>query len=68
MKKGTKAASQLKTTLTPREVAAECGFGITHTYKLLQEGAMPAIKIGKRFFVPRNALQRWLDSCGRAAE
>ena len=52
------------TTLTPRQVAKECGFGITHTYRMLAEGTIPSIRVGNRFFVPRVALERWLAACG----
>jgi excisionase family DNA binding protein len=51
-------------TLTPRQAAAYCGFGINYTYKLLRAGKMPSIREGFRFKIPRNALQRWLDSAG----
>jgi excisionase family DNA binding protein len=51
-------------TLQPREVAKTIGFGITNTYKLLEEGVIPSIKIGNRYYVPRLALAKWLASCG----
>jgi excisionase family DNA binding protein len=54
-----------KATLTPREVAGETGFGVTHTYRMLAEGVIPSIRVGNRFFTPRSALEKWLESCGK---
>jgi excisionase family DNA binding protein len=51
-------------TLTPRESVKITRFGINHTYDLLKRGEMPAIKVGKRFFIPKSALLKWLDSAG----
>jgi excisionase family DNA binding protein len=31
---------------------------------LLRAGKMPAIKVGARFFIPKAALLKWLESCG----
>ena len=32
--------------------------------KLLKRGEMPAIQVGKRFFIPRTALLKWLENAG----
>jgi len=53
-----------KVTLSPRESTKITGFGITQTYSLLKDGSMPNIKVGKKFYIPVNALHAWLDSCG----
>jgi excisionase family DNA binding protein len=53
-----------KSTLTPRELAAELGIGTSNTYKLLADGTIPSIRVGNRFFTPRVALEKWLESCG----
>jgi excisionase family DNA binding protein len=50
-------------TLTPKESRRITRFGANYTYKLLHDGTMPSIKVGARFFIPKNALLRWLDSC-----
>jgi excisionase family DNA binding protein len=54
-------------TLSPREAAELCGLGLTRTYRLLRQGIMPSIPDpeGKGYRIPRNALLRWLDSCGQ---
>ena len=51
-------------TLTPRESVKLTRFGLNHTYALLKSGEMPAIRIGKRFFIPKSALLKWLESAG----
>jgi excisionase family DNA binding protein len=62
MKTNTK---QTPETLTPRDVARKCGFGVTNTYKMLADGTIPSIRVGNRFFIPRAALENWLASCGK---
>jgi excisionase family DNA binding protein len=59
-----KKVSGERATLSPRESVRITGIGITHTYNLLRRGEMPAIKVGKRFFIPRSALLKWLQSAG----
>jgi excisionase family DNA binding protein len=51
-------------TLTPREAAKLTGLGVNYTYALLHSGEMPAIKAGKKFFIPKAALLKWLESAG----
>jgi excisionase family DNA binding protein len=53
-----------RATLSPRETMPITGFGVAHTYRLLREGVIPNIRVGKKIYVPRTALMRWLDSCG----
>jgi excisionase family DNA binding protein len=52
-------------TVTPREAAKLTGFGMNYTYSLLHSGEMPSIKAGKKFFIPKAALLKWLEDCGR---
>jgi excisionase family DNA binding protein len=49
-------------TLTPRQSVEITGLGVSTTYKLLRAGKMPALAIGKRFYIPKGALLRWLES------
>jgi excisionase family DNA binding protein len=51
-------------TLDPKGSTAITGFGLSHTYDLLRRGVMPAIVVGRRYYIPRTALLRWLDTCG----
>jgi excisionase family DNA binding protein len=48
-------------TMTPKESMAVTGFGENVTYRLLKAG-MPAIRVGKRYFIPRTALLEWLKN------
>jgi excisionase family DNA binding protein len=49
-------------TLTPRQTVELTGMGINATYTLLRNGQMPALVVGKRFFIPKSALIRWLET------
>jgi excisionase family DNA binding protein len=60
----TKKVSRDRATMSPRESIEITGFGITHTYDLLRRGVMPSIKVGARFFIPKSALLKWLESAG----
>jgi hypothetical protein len=51
-----------RVTLTPRESVKITRFGVNRTYDLLRSGQMPAHVVGKRFFIPRLALIRWLET------
>jgi excisionase family DNA binding protein len=51
-------------TLTPQESRKITRFGTNHTYKLLNDGILPSIKVGNRFFIPRAALLKWLETAG----
>lgn len=41
--------------------------GTTRIYQLLAEGAIPCIRLGRRFIVPKKKFDEWLDSGGIAA-
>ncbi|MGA7234656.1 MAG: helix-turn-helix domain-containing protein [Bryobacteraceae bacterium] len=51
-------------TLTPRETMKLTRFGLNYTYALLQQGEMPSIRVGKRFYIPKTALLKWLENAG----
>jgi excisionase family DNA binding protein len=51
-------------TLDPKGSTAITGFGITQTYELLRQRIMPSILVGRRYYIPKAALMRWLDACG----
>ena len=58
------AELQLQLTLTPRESVKLTRFGLNHTYDLLKRGEMSSIRVGKRFFIPKTALLKWLEGAG----
>jgi excisionase family DNA binding protein len=48
-------------TLTVEEAARLLGIGRNSAYEAVRRGEIPAIRIGKRFVVPRAALERMLS-------
>jgi excisionase family DNA binding protein len=40
------------------------GFGRSLTYRLLREGYLPSVRIRTHWYIPRTALQRYLDKIG----
>jgi excisionase family DNA binding protein len=59
-----KTGTSEKLTLRPRETCRLTGFGVTQTYRMLKNGTMPSIRVGKQFYIPKAALVKWLESCG----
>jgi excisionase family DNA binding protein len=45
------------------EFAREIGISRNMAYTGLREGTIPAIRIGKRFIIPRAAVRAWYDTC-----
>ncbi|TAK30440.1 MAG: DNA-binding protein [Chloroflexota bacterium] len=48
--------------LTIEEAAKLLGLGRNGAYEAVRRGDVPSIKIGRRLFVPKAALQRMLDT------
>jgi len=44
------------------EVAKLLGIGRNLAYELVRENKLPHIRLGRRIFIPREALQKWLWS------
>ena len=53
-----------KLTVTVEEAARLLGIGRNSAYEAVRRGEIPAIRIGKRFVVPRVALERMLSDAG----
>ncbi|MDQ3877910.1 MAG: helix-turn-helix domain-containing protein [Actinomycetota bacterium] len=49
-----------KLLLNPKEVSAELGIGLAASYNLMHRSDFPSIRIGRRFFVSREGLTRWI--------
>ncbi len=47
--------------LPPREAAATLGIGRDATYRLIREGRLPAIAVGRRILIPVSALASWVE-------
>jgi excisionase family DNA binding protein len=46
------------------ELARELGLGRLTVYGALRNGTIPSIRVGKRYVLPRAAIQEWLRSAG----
>jgi excisionase family DNA binding protein len=53
-----------RSTYTICETARILGLSRANTYAAARRGELPTVRLGKRFFVPRVALERWLASAG----
>lgn len=49
-------------TFTVHETADALGLSVSITYRLIRDGRLPAIRIGRRWVVPRRALEHWLET------
>lgn len=55
--------------LTPRDVSAVIGLGRTTTYKLIDQGVIPSIRVGARTVrVPEPALLEWIERSLKARD
>jgi excisionase family DNA binding protein len=46
--------------LRPQEAAKFLGLGKNTTYELIQQGRLPAVRVGRRLLVPKRGLIRFL--------
>ena len=46
--------------MTPIEVADELGIALTTVYNLLRSGELPGFKVGKKWFVLREKMERMM--------
>jgi excisionase family DNA binding protein len=56
-----------RATLSPRESVSITGISEKSTYRMLRTGEIPHIRVGKRFLIPRAALDVWLKTAGGVA-
>ena len=63
--KNRRKLSSDRLTLRPKETTALTGFSVGATYALLESGAMPSIRVGKKFLIPKAALVEWINACGK---
>lgn len=52
-------------TLTVEEAARVLGISRSSAYEAVRRGELPIVRIGRRYVVPRVALERLLDQAGR---
>ena len=48
----------------PEQLRIELGVSRATVYKGLRAGTIPSIRLGKRYIIPRAAIQKWLESGG----
>ena len=51
-----------KLTLTVRDVQAALGIGRNAAYCLANRADFPAIRLGNKLIIPRDAFMRWLEA------
>ena len=44
--------------ITPEEVADERGLSFTTVYNLLRKGQLPGVKVGRKWFILREKIER----------
>ena len=54
-------------TYTVDEVAALLGVARGVAYENVRNGLIPAVRVGRRWLVPRSRFHAWLDTTGPAA-
>lgn len=59
-KKTTGRSEEIRATFTVRELAEYVGISEVMAYRLLSNGEIPHRRAGKRFIVPREAIDEWL--------
>lgn len=53
-----------RATFSPEELQTLLGVGRRKVYDGLNSGAIPSIRLGKRFIIPRASIQDWLRNAG----
>ena len=52
---------------TVAEVARLLSLSRGGTYELVRSGEIPAVRLGRRWVIPKERFHAWLDSCARGA-
>ena len=47
---------------TPKEVSEILQIGTCKTYDLIHQKIIPSIKLGRKYIIPKDALDEWLKS------
>ncbi len=53
--------------LKPSEIAAQLGLSTGRVYQMIDQGIIPATRVGRALRVPRAAWEAWLDEQQRSA-
>jgi excisionase family DNA binding protein len=49
------------------EIARQLNVGRLTVYSMLDQGIIPAVRVGRLWIIPRPAYERWLVECGTPA-
>ena len=60
------AKEKARWVFTVPEAGRRCGLGRTASYEAARRGDLPVIRIGKRLFVPIEALRHMLEKAGQS--
>lgn len=52
--------------MTVEEIARRLDIGRMAVYAMLEQGVIPAIRLGRRWIVTRHAFENWERTCGMA--
>ena len=52
--------------MTVEEIAFRLQIGRVAAYTMLEQGIIPAIRLGRRWIVTRHAFENWERTCGMA--
>lgn len=56
---------ELPVTLTPKDLYTKVlPIGMNSAYELCNRKDFPAVRVGKKIIIPRDALRRWLEGAG----
>jgi excisionase family DNA binding protein len=53
--------------LLARDVAPRLGVSLRRTYQLIEAGALPVVRRGRRMWIPVRAFNLWLDTVNATA-
>ena len=56
------------TRLSVVEIAERLSVGKMAVYRMLEGGALPGIRVGRRWLVTRQAYEHWERTCGMSAD
>ncbi len=54
--------------LSVRDVAQRLEVGLQSAYKIIKDGTIPSIRIGRKYVVPRVRFERWLEGTAHEEE
>jgi excisionase family DNA binding protein len=47
---------------TTAEVSQLLGIGLNKVYELLNQNILPHVKVGRKYLIPKQGLEKWLSS------